>query len=794
METHGSKQVRMQVRMQALAGLTLWLLPHAAQAWAEDTLCDVPESAPQEQTSGDELLAMCTPKEPHLLRGSMLDACPPMSGRAASDEGPMLAARALAKARRLDAEGIYEEALLNLRVVEATLPRVADHVAFMRAELYERHDDFVRAARAYHEVVEGSPSIELRARARVGYVRSLLRAGDAKAELELSSLLARYPQLPEAPALRLELARHRELTGQVNSAIAIYRAIDLAVPGYPMAALARERLAALANQGFHPPAFTEAERLDRAARLIRTGPIEQARAEIMELRSAGFSKALVKRRDTIVQMFDEMEARRLASADTPPPDLVSPDPGFEQLRKKLAQPKGEKQLAKLRPPQLMAQLERASSLKLTDVVDALVREFARRTKTIPSESRFEALIVAIGGASDDAIVALADTLLADQRVAVPVRYHRARALESAGRHEEALSELRSVIELDTSPTRFYATWAEQRLRELQYGTAECRATGLASDCNRAEVEQSLEELESASVVDTEQALLRLTAVEALHSEAYPWISRALDLVRVGELERATDELHEAYLAWRLVTRRGAIRAGREAVYRGTTITRGAVDAATLRARLQLGYDARLELARIASALGDWGTAVNFGGLEFAEQNARPYAREVARAARKYGLDPDLLFAVMRVESVYQRRIISHAGAFGLMQIMPKTGRLIADKLGQHQMTATDLLDPRTNIEFSAWYLSSLIGRMNGHLPLAIASYNGGPHNVRAWIRRCGAHVPLDAFLERIPFRETKRYVRRVLGYYSSYKAQRGYKLGLIATSLPNNATPNEVTF
>jgi soluble lytic murein transglycosylase len=782
----------MQVRSQALAGLILCLLPQTAFAWAEGPFCEVARPPLRLESDGDEL-GMCL-LEPHLLRGTTVDACPPMSGRVTPDEAPVLAARALGKARELAAEGLYEEAWLNLRVVEATLPRIADHAAFMRAELHEQGGDFTRAASAYREVIDQSPSIDLRARGRVGYVRSLLRAGAERAEGELSALLARYPQLPEAPALRLELARHRELIGQRASAIAIYRAIDLSLPGYPMAAVARERLSLLANQGFVVAPYTEAELLDRMERLTRTGPLEQARAAALELRAVTFSKALSKRRDAVLQAFDEYEARRMASAADRPSELISPDPDFEQLRKKLAQPKGEKQLAKLRPGQLMAQLERAASLRLIEVSDALVLEFSRRLKSTSAELRFEALVKAIGGASDGAIVALADTLVADFRLAVPARYHRARALESAGRSEEAKAELGRVIELDHSPTRFYATWAEQRLRELARGTSECRASGVVGECNRAEIESSLAQLETMASVDTEQALLRLTAVEAMHAEAYPWLSRALDLVRIGELERATDELHEAYLAWRQVTRRGAIRAGREAVYRGTTITRSATDVTTLRARLALGFDARIELARVASALGDWGTAVNFGGLEFAEQNARPYAAEVARAARKHGLDPDLLFAVMRVESVYQRRIISHAGAIGLMQIMPKTGRLIADKLGHHEMTATDLLDPRTNIEFSAWYLSSLIRRMDGHLPLAIASYNGGPHNVRAWIRRCGAHVPLDAFLERIPFRETKRYVRRVLGYYTSYKAQRGQRLGLMATRLSTSDATQEVTF
>ena len=83
--------------------------------------------------------------------------------------------------------------------------------------------------------------------------------------------------------------------------------------------------------------------------------------------------------------------------------------------------------------------------------------------------------------------------------------------------------------------------------------------------------------------------------------------------------------------------------------------------------------------------------------------------------------------------------------------------------------------------------------MDGRLPLAIASYNGGPHNVRKWIRTNGTHLPLDAFLERIPFSETKRYVRRVLGYYTRYKQARGELVDPIALTLPGDR-PSEVLF
>jgi soluble lytic murein transglycosylase len=787
--------VRILLRSQAFAGLALWLVPQMALGWADGPLCDFPANNTfTVGASEEEDSPMCAPSAPHLLRNPSFDACASSPARGPSDEeAAAIANAALKRARELDAEGRYEEALLNLRVVEAQLPRIVDHIAFMRGQLHEKHGDPVRAALAFGESVAQSPDIELRARARVGYVRALLRAGATNAEAELQGLLARYPELPEAPQLKLELARHREMVGQLKSALSIYRTIDLEKPGYPMATEARNRIAALAASGNVVTPFNDLETLQRTERLVRSGPLEMARSAMEELRARRFTPAYAHQRDMLVTRFEEMEAKRFAKTTEKPAEVMAHDPAFELFKKKLLAPGGEKTLVKQSAPLLYLYLRKAAAGRNTDVADILVRELASRVKSSSPELRFDALVVASGSASDAELVALADTLLGHPQVSLAARYHRARALERLGKWEEARVELARVIELDIMAPRFYGMWAEQRLRELDQPIS-CRSPGRADDCNRLTVEAALAACEVSGTVDPERALRQLQPLEASYRDAYPWLSRAQDLLRIGELERASDELHEAYLAWRFVSRRGPVRAGREAVYRGVSIARAPNDVATHRARLALTPEARMQLADVASAIGDWGTAVDFGGLAYAEQNAQPYANEVARAARRYGLDPDLLFAVMRVESVYQRRIISHAGAIGLMQIMPRTGRLIADKLGQREMTATDLLDPRTNIEFSAWYFSSLLSRMEGHLPLAIAGYNGGPHNVRAWIRSFGAHVPLDAFLERIPFTETKRYVRRVLSYYTSYKAQRGQQVDLMAVHLPGDDRPSIVSF
>jgi soluble lytic murein transglycosylase len=187
---------------------------------------------------------------------------------------------------------------------------------------------------------------------------------------------------------------------------------------------------------------------------------------------------------------------------------------------------------------------------------------------------------------------------------------------------------------------------------------------------------------------------------------------------------------------------------------------------------------------VAVTLGDMGTAGGFIGPDFIDTLPRAYEWLVVPAANRYGLDPNLLLAVMRVESAYQKHIVSYAGAVGLMQIMPRTGQLIAHALGHEDFTPADLLDPRLNLEFAAWYLTSLIHRFDGRLPLAIAAYNGGPHNVRRWIQESADGAPVDVLLERIPFTQTHRYVRKVLVHYEAYRQQRELPMPQLSVQLP----------
>ncbi|MFQ5513454.1 MAG: transglycosylase SLT domain-containing protein [Myxococcota bacterium] len=198
----------------------------------------------------------------------------------------------------------------------------------------------------------------------------------------------------------------------------------------------------------------------------------------------------------------------------------------------------------------------------------------------------------------------------------------------------------------------------------------------------------------------------------------------------------------------------------------------------------LTREERLEAARLLHRLGDHFRAVRvlidgFGGAleqgidpdwREAWQMAwpRPFDSWVRRAVEEFGFDPALVYAVMREESTYRPGAESPAGAIGLMQIIPPTAGRIARTLKVPVFEPSSLFDPATNIRFGTYYLKSLKERFRGSAPLAIAAYNAGPEAVDGWIARDGVQ-PSDAFVESVPYGETRRYLRRVLRSYQVYR-------------------------
>jgi soluble lytic murein transglycosylase len=133
-----------------------------------------------------------------------------------------------------------------------------------------------------------------------------------------------------------------------------------------------------------------------------------------------------------------------------------------------------------------------------------------------------------------------------------------------------------------------------------------------------------------------------------------------------------------------------------------------------------------------------------------------------------GLDPLFVGALIMAESDWNPHAFSRVEARGLMQLMPDTGRRLAESIGVAVSSDDQLFDPALNIRLGVAYLGELNQRFEGRLPLVLASYNAGEDQVsKWWSKRTGDD--LEEFIANIPFRETRRYVQRVYVYYAEYQ-------------------------
>lgn len=141
--------------------------------------------------------------------------------------------------------------------------------------------------------------------------------------------------------------------------------------------------------------------------------------------------------------------------------------------------------------------------------------------------------------------------------------------------------------------------------------------------------------------------------------------------------------------------------------------------------------------------------------------------EITRRAAERSLDPAWVFALVRAESGFITDAHSPAGARGLMQLMPDTGRRLSRKLGLVWRGTAELSNPGFNVVLGTGYLADMLARFGGDMVLATAAYNAGPHRVERWIAE-NPPVQSEIWAETLPFYETRDYVQRVLAYTVVY--------------------------
>ena len=146
----------------------------------------------------------------------------------------------------------------------------------------------------------------------------------------------------------------------------------------------------------------------------------------------------------------------------------------------------------------------------------------------------------------------------------------------------------------------------------------------------------------------------------------------------------------------------------------------------------------------------------------------PYHDTVMKYAQIYHMDSNLTAAVIKSESKFKHTALSHRGAVGLMQLMPDTAEWIAGQIGDKSYNVESLHEPDRNIRYGTWYLAELQREFKGNDVLALAAYNAGRGNVKAWMDENNWSYSFHD-IDAIPYKETRDYVRQVIGDRKKYR-------------------------
>jgi soluble lytic murein transglycosylase len=625
---------------------------------------------------------------------------------------------------------------------------IGDYARLLLSDALARRGDLAGARAAALAVADKHPDSRLAPGALIQAAALASQAGeDAASQAALKRLLESYPDAAEGPQALYMLGQVTAARGQPDTAALAYRQIMVLAPASGYADGAADRLAALAATGTPTPPLSITQRIDRAERLLRGGVPKTAADEAERIVSEARDPGVVLRALDVVAEGAQRLGRWDAAARA-------------------------KELAAARAPA-------AQKPRLQLEQGRLRLRAGQRDKAL-------ALFTAVAAAGSEA-------------EASEALYQQARTLDDMERDAEAAAVYRSLA--TRYPRREVAGAAMWRLGWLAYLRGDVKAA--AQQWGR------VVDSPGGRVYRTAAIYWRARATEQVTG---PASARKLYAQAVAEAPRgyygmlAADRLKGdagAEAGTNALIAERAKGAGARVVFPADPATALAEDPGFVRVellrRIGLVEHAWQELEEVVQrATGDTVRLYGFSGayvrderfhmalrifrrhfaaLAAADDPALPRAfwemlyplgwgENIGEAARRAGLDPFLVAAVVREESSFHPRALSRAGARGLMQLMPATARPMAEVRGL-PFKAGDLLDdPGANLEMGAAFLSGLIKDF-GDVRLALAAYNAGPGRLRQWwkARRTS---DIEAFVEQIPYDETRNYVKRVTLSWREY--------------------------
>lgn len=702
------------------------------------------------------------------VAGDAVAGAIPIHTKTAGIEKPLPgSARPYAQAKKALARGRPQDALKALARSKFDLLR--DREALVKGDALLALGRKKAAKKAYLEALENAQLEHTALLAARGLVNVLGQLEQRKKQLEYVELLLTYRRIARKPSLMWKKAEIlRSLGRNEEAAVAAWR-LMLDYPTARSAKSADRMLRELKRKGVKVPTTSDSLELSRINNLIRSRSFDRAESamKVLEKRNKKLKKHLTRLR---AKLFEKQRKRAeereilegLVKAGLE--GLDGPEILFRLGRIGMATDDDKlalqwfDELEKRHPDSS----EAAKGAYLAGWIPYNSGDYAESTKRMlvfaerrPKHSKTtEALWYAGWSAylsGDDGRARRAFTqLMSDHPTSslVPhARYWLGRIHHRNKDVEAAKAEYREV--LSAKPLSYYGFWSMARLEELG-------------------------EVPVLNPPPPKPKRATLTqAIKLLGADRPTSIDRAVALHREGLSSEVLQELQEADKALKKVRN-----------------TRGRTMVADLLHTLGAHHLAFRIGMRIANDGGDLVTGEPYAWRAWRHAYPRAFDRYVDNASKRHEVDEDLVLAIMRTESHFRPYVRSHAGARGLMQLLPTTARRIGKRDRSARVHASRFRKPESNIWLGTWYLRQLLERYDGQTPAAIGAYNAGPGAMDQWLDRFGG-MPLDEFVERIPYRETRRYVRRVLETYMVYRRLDGKDPPQLITKLEKRAPPED---
>ena len=633
-------------------------------------------------------------------------------------------------------QGDPSPAVRELGGDEALRSNVGDALRLLYADALVRRGDLPAARRAAESVVERFPGSRLAPQALLFAAYIAARAGDdARHEALLRQFLSSHPDSPSAPSVLYQLGLALEARGERQKAAETFRQLTVIAPASGYADGASDRLAALARGGTPTPPLSPEQRLTRAERLLRSGVAaaasDEADAVVADVREPGLAvrglQVVMSAAQRLRRYGIAARAAELAIARIPPERR----PALQLEHGRLLHRAGNRERALA----VLAAIPESATLEAAEAAFLRGRILEQDGKYPEAISQYERT-VALNPGREAAGAAL---------------WRMGWITYLKGDHGRAAKQWARVLEIPGGRTLvLQAAYWSGRAREASGARADAERLyrRVLTDAPRSYYGQ----LASARVtprggVSREGPSIQLPSDPADALAGDPRFVRVGTFQRLGLPEEAAAEMEDLVLS----------SAGDRVKLYGLSGVYQREERYHLALRILRRHFAELAASGDASLpRAFWEMTYPFG-----------WQAEVTQAASRWHVDPFLVAAVVREESSFYPLARSPVGARGLMQLMPDTARPMAAVRGLAFNDGGVLDDPAPNIEMGSAFLAAMLKEFSDPR-LATAAYNAGPGRVREWWRSRRTD-DIEAWVEQIPFDETRFYVKRVMVSWAEYR-------------------------